>query len=379
MKFSILNEADLARNWLISHAFPLWFKKGFDASRGFADVLDFDTGQDASKNLRLRVLARQIYVFCQASRLGFESGRIAVESGVNLLTRCELPTGGFASVLDFTGSPTNNDQDTYDLAFVLFALAHAFALLRSDTLRDQAVQLCAFIENSLRHPHGGFVEGKPTRLPRRQNPHMHLLEACLAWLPFDANGTFRRIADEIVLLLERRFFDAQTGAIYEYFDDSLRIDESAQSAIIEPGHLYEWYWLLNQYTHATKRTVSIADRIYDFARKYGCHNGMLFGELTRSGVMRTNSVRLWPHAEWIRAELVHISKGNDQDLESLQSALSAFWRFLNVPMSGLWFERYDGHKNVFLAQPVPASSLYHIVGAFSALIRSAEGASLFEI
>jgi mannose-6-phosphate isomerase len=206
---------------------------------------------------------------------------------------------------------------------------------------------------------------------------MHLLEACLAWLPFDRTGIYRRIADELVTLLETAFVDPKSGAIFEYFDDSLRLSNDKSNEFVEPGHLFEWFWLLKSYTQATDQPTMISNKIYEFAHLHGKNraNGLLYGEVSSSGLARDRSVRLWPHAEWTRAELMRLQGMPDDNYSRLGKALSALWRFLETPLRGLWFERFDHISYQFKNEPSPASSLYHIVGAFSALIDASKSST----
>lgn len=374
LPLSIAQQADKARDWLVSFAYPLWFSHGVDWKQGgFFDSLDIDSGQNAAEEKRLRVAARQIYVFSQASRLGFEDGVQAVVHGLKFLFgSASHRDGAFASSFDLSCKQTSNDRDTYDLAFVLFALAHAYHLLNDENCLIEAERLLEFFNATLRHPRSGFVEGLPPKFPRRQNPHMHLLEACIAWLPYDRSGSFHKLADELVLLFETTFIDAQNGAILEYFNDALQFSADDVRDAVEPGHLFEWFSLLSVYNANKTSAISYLPKIYTFARHHSMNQatGLLFGELGRDGSVRDRSVRLWPHAEWVRAEVIYLSQQPDRDLCQLENALSALWRFLDAPTQGLWFERFDSETNQFHRGPAAASSLYHIVGAFSALMEN---------
>ena len=70
-------------------------------------------------------------------------------------------------------------RDLYDHAFILLALASAARLLPAPPLRQEALDLLGYLDARFAHPLGGYVEVLPPTLPRRQNPHMHLLEALL--------------------------------------------------------------------------------------------------------------------------------------------------------------------------------------------------------
>ncbi|MGG2334310.1 AGE family epimerase/isomerase, partial [Salmonella enterica] len=72
---------------------------------------------------------------------------------------------------------------------------------------------------------------------------MHLLEAALALFEASGDGLFRDLALELLVLFETRLFDAASGTLAEFFaHDWQRLRPSA----IEPGHQFEWAWLLHQ-------------------------------------------------------------------------------------------------------------------------------------
>jgi mannose/cellobiose epimerase-like protein (N-acyl-D-glucosamine 2-epimerase family) len=107
---------------------------------------------------------------------------------------------------------------------------------------------------------------------------MHLLEACIAWIPYDRTRTFERLSVEIIDLLAARFLIPECGAILEYFNEDWSPPPNELSGCVEPGHLYEWYWLLNAFEEATGNRVSAGARIYNFADQFGSNkdSGLLF-------------------------------------------------------------------------------------------------------
>src|SRR5437867_4341018 len=83
-------------------------------------------------------------------------------------------TTGFVHVLTPEAAVLKPLRDTYDHAFVLLALASVYALDRDAQVRAEIDALCHFLDTQLRSPNGGFLEGLPASMPRRQNPQMHL-------------------------------------------------------------------------------------------------------------------------------------------------------------------------------------------------------------
>ena len=81
--------------------------------------------------------------------------------------------------------------------------------IQSGDWQSQAYRLVETLKREFAHPAGGFREDREGRLKLRANPHMHLLEAALAWLSFDPNPLWRDLADEIVALVSRSFHRSQ--------------------------------------------------------------------------------------------------------------------------------------------------------------------------
>jgi mannose/cellobiose epimerase-like protein (N-acyl-D-glucosamine 2-epimerase family) len=358
-----------SRAWFINVALPLWYDKGVDwRCGGFFECLNLNDLKCNAEYKRVRVAARQIYVFSAAFRLGEINAKPAVILGLEyLLNKCRLPGGGFASRTTLDGDIIEGSVDLYDLSFCLYALAHGFKLLGDAYLKDQAILLVTFLLDQFHHSCGGLNESLPASLPRRQNPHMHLLEALLEWRLISHDSVFTDLSDEIISLFFDKFYNSQSGVLLEYFDNELRPMAGAGENITEPGHHFEWIWLLDRYRAISGNKIHDCFKLYEFASRYGLNkkNGLLWGEVASSGRPNGSRVRLWPHAEWIKGELAW--GGVEPLSERVTNAWKGLSRFLDCPQPGLWHETYDHEKNMFLNEPAPASSLYHITLAVESL------------
>jgi mannose/cellobiose epimerase-like protein (N-acyl-D-glucosamine 2-epimerase family) len=161
---------------------------GWDRTTGgFVERLDSEGRGDRAAPRRVRVQARQIDCFANAQMGWYPDGRDIALTGLEyLLKMAKSPDGqpGFVHVLVPDGSVLNPLRDTYDHAFVLLALASAYALDHDSQILAEINSLTGFLDAQLRSAHSGFLEGLPASIPRRQNPHMHLFEAMIA--AFDA-------------------------------------------------------------------------------------------------------------------------------------------------------------------------------------------------
>jgi mannose/cellobiose epimerase-like protein (N-acyl-D-glucosamine 2-epimerase family) len=358
-----------SNKWLRESAVPLWYERGIDWNRGgFYEYINLQDLNCFAKYKRVRVLSRQIYVFSTACRLGDCYTKPAVFRGLEfLLDKFRLKSGGFASRTTLDGEIIEGPLDLYDLSFCLYALAHGYKLLRDSRLKDEALILTEFILDRFRHVSGGYIECLPASLPRRQNPHMHFLEALLEWRELSDNKLFCDMSDEIIRLFFNKFYFSDTGALVEYFDNDLIPVPGQRGAVTEPGHHFEWEWLLNRYSFISGHKLQTYTKLYQFAHQYGINqsNQLLWGEVTRAGQPINASVRIWPHTEWIKAELARYDETNLS--QRVSKAWRALSRFLDCSTRGLWHEIFDHERNMFLDVPAPASSLYHIVLAIEAL------------
>lgn len=365
--------ADEAADWALRDALPLWLEHGLDRKRGgFFEALDPETLENTADFRRLRVVTRQIYVFSAGMRLGHRGARAGLDHGLEfLLNRARHSEGGFVNRFDLDGLVTDETRDLYDLAFVAFALAHAYDVTRDTALKDEAVALGRFINSEMRHPNGGFREALPDRGPRRQNPHMHLLEAALAWTELAPDTPYTEIARDLAALFRGKMFQAESGTLPEYFDDALLPLAGERGLVVEPGHHFEWIWLLH---HADRLGVlprgEESGRLHSFAHERGIDpaSGLPYGEVSPDGRILNATSRLWCVTEWLKAEAV--TDGADRDAR-VRRCWSTIQKFLNASRRGLWHDRWDGKKQSFHPGSAPASSLYHIILSIEVLCETA--------
>jgi mannose/cellobiose epimerase-like protein (N-acyl-D-glucosamine 2-epimerase family) len=344
-------------HWLLHTSLPLWIERGVDRRAGaFHEVLSRgDYICDVSFR-RLRVAARQTYVFSRAHAAGVPGAAEVARLGTAfLLGPAALRGGGFAASFDLTGRATDTDRDIYDQAFVLLAFAAAVEILPPAPLRQAALALHAYIIEAFAHPAGGFAEALPGRLPRRQNPHMHLLEATLAAYRAFGDAAFLDTARLLVALALERFIHPPSGAMLEYYADDWAPHAVDGTHIVEPGHCCEWAWLLHEYqvvTGADAEIATAAAGLMAFVDRHGVHpvTGDLIDAVAPNGKKLALTSRLWPQTERLKAELVRPGgDGAAQALVQLENWL--------LP-DGLWVER-RGADGADLGGPAPASSLYH--------------------
>ncbi len=358
--------------WLREAAWPIWLTHGIDRARGgFFEALDLHGKTCTATFRRLRVVARQTYVFSEAHRHGLQGADEAVHLGLAFLERQAMhPEGGYAWRFDLNHAAIDHTRDLYDHAFVLLALSSAVSVLSAETLRPKALALLHWIEASLPHPQGGYLESLPPALPRRQNPHMHLLESLLAAYEAFGDDIFIARAGNLVEVFATRLFDSTSGCLPEFFDDGLLPHREAGVFLVEPGHHCEWVWLLHRYQSLTAPNAKLQDisgRMMRFVDLFGValQHRDLIDSAGSDGTPIEASARLWPQTERLKAEFLRPDPDPVKQLEAV-AALQSYLR-----PDGLWHERRDRGGD-FLDLPAPASSLYHLTAAILVTEKASE-------
>lgn len=352
---------DRVRTWLFDQALPLWAERGVDDQGRFYEQLDFEGRPVTGRPRRTRVQARQIYVFCKAAALGWTPGRAVAKKGLDrLIADYRRDDGLWVKATDDVGGVLDATPDLYDLAFVLFALAAAHRALGDIRARGLALETLSAINALMGSESGGWHEALPHRLPRRQNPHMHMLEALLAWQAAAPDPAFERASRSLLALARDRLI--VEGAVREYFTADWSPDP-ATGQVIEPGHLEEWAWLLTQAAGLGLEDGSAALELHRLAMTHGLHDGFLIREIGPDGAPLDAGRRLWAQTEAIRTGFAL------GDRETPGLIARTFETHLATEIPGLWIDSYEADGRS-LDTAAPASSLYHLMTAFSELLRS---------
>lgn len=364
-------EADLAGwarrydIWLRTSALPLWWVLGADHRKGgFHESLDAE-GAPVSAPRRARVQTRQAYVYATAARMGWPGPwRQAAEHGLDFfLSRYARPDGLFATLVSAEGAVLDDTPMLYDQAFALLAMA-AVARIAPDRqdVRDRARRHLDSL-SLMRAPVRGFVESGPWSY--QANAQMHLLEAALAWLETTGDEAWGALADEIVALALDAFIDPDGLFLREVFDESWRPAAGDDGRFIEPGHQFEWAWLLMTWARLRPgRDVSavIAGLMRAGERGVDPGRGVAVDALWDDLSVRDERARLWPQTERLRASIACLGRdggaGDSRPEQAAVESAAALWRYLETPVPGLWRDKQTA-DGAFVDEPSPASSLYH--------------------
>ena len=363
------------RNWLFDSALPLWWNTGGDTQKGgFFEKINLD-GTPSDINRRTRVAARQVFAYALARTMGYKGETdAAIDQGLRWLDgpARNPDTGMLYAVLTPDGQVVKGEFDFYDHAFALLAYASAFKVRPDDkTLEDKAVFIRDTIVKTYSHPVRGFEESNPRTLPLKANPHMHMFEACLAWVEVGGDDTWRKIAAMIADLCFEKFLHPTNGSLREYFDGDWNPMPGDAGRVIEPGHQFEWAWLFMRWAKLTgdDKFQKAALRLLDIAEVAGSDpiRDVAFNELWDDFTPKDQNARLWPQTERTKAyvKLAEASSAETDRHNAIAKAIqgvAGLKKYFDTEhlKLGLYRDRMK-QDGTFEIEPAPASSLYHII------------------
>ena len=340
---------------------------------------DFDTDPRPVKTTL--VTARLTYVFSHAHLLDPAGPWLATarHGFTFLLDHCRSPDGRFYHSVTERGEPVDSRTDLYDLAFVLFAMAWFHRAAQDPRALVVADEVMRFIEKHLAHPSGGYAEDTIRTLPRRQNPHMHLLEAFHALAEATNEPRWLERASSVVHLMIDRMLDAETGSLGEFFQEDWAPVPGQQGMLREPGHHFEWIWLLLHHWRLTgdDRACRVAERLYAFANAYGVDDGScgpraVFDGVDRNGRLVASTKLLWPQTEALKAFAARVELlGDAEAARKLKPLVGTIFTSFVDPGTGLWFNQLS-RDGTPVEAALPTRVLYHLVLALAELERVSE-------
>ncbi|MGE3164904.1 MAG: AGE family epimerase/isomerase [Planctomycetota bacterium] len=337
---------------------------------GFHEALGAN-GVATSEPKRLVVQCRQVYVFSHAARLaGPPECLEAARRGVEFLTEhyWDESAGGWFFSVGPADHAADRTRDLYAHAFALFALAHHHAATGDAGALAAALATQRFIDERFRDPvNGGFHEAldpelQPLPRVRRQNPHMHLLEAALALADSSGHSAATSLAEQLYALMRQRFLDVATGTLREFFTDDWQFHPE-EGHVVEPGHHFEWAWILERYADLTD--TAEARGLADALREWGWHHGRdavhggIFDAVDPRGTPLRDSKRIWPQLEVLKAFAVHHERTLDPNSRERLVAALGYLRERYLRPDGSWIEHLD-RSGAPTNQRLPGSTGYHL-------------------
>src|SRR6266446_675096 len=362
--------------WLSDHALPFWTCTGYDGgSCLFHERVTLDGRPLIQLPRRLMVQCRQMYVLAHASLIGMYDGYALLQRTFDRVLdwyRDANLEGRWVFSVYGDGKVADPRCDSYSLAFLLMALAWLYRVRPDEQILGLVDEIYEVLDGPLAATGGGVLDGLPRPDQfRRQNPSMHLMEAYL----FLYEAAFRkRDLDRAITiwnLFSSKLFDWTCMALPELHDDQW-CSAKRDCAWFEPGHHFEWLWLLRRLARAVPVSVdSYVKALLSSAQTEGLDaEGFAIDRVDMSGGLKIASRRCWSTCEYVKAcaAEAELSRYSEWETKTASALRALRIGFLASAKPGLWIDRIDEHGNR-ISTDVPASTLYHLFLAFSETTR----------
>jgi mannose/cellobiose epimerase-like protein (N-acyl-D-glucosamine 2-epimerase family) len=324
------------------------------------------------------LLTGQRRLVTQCRQLAIYSHDMAQNSGndyKNLKTQFEFivakyhdpKSGLWWFSIDDEGKVKDQYCDLYALSFVIFSFSFYFQATGDERAKTLAKQALAIIDQKFRMTGlPGFAEalddqGNPLPKLRRQNPHMHLLEACLFAYDTWSDDAYLTMADELVVLFHMFFY---RGSVHEFFTDDLR-PHPEEGHKLEPGHFFEWIWLLKHHAKAKNdpfRHDGVCAKLLDWANHYGWDDtyGGIYDSVSPGGDVLAGTKRIWPFCEALKANTLMINAAHDrQQIKDRISDMVDVFMSKYMDERGFWTEWLERDLTP-ATDYMPGTTPYHV-------------------
>jgi mannose-6-phosphate isomerase len=356
--------------WLVDEACPLWSTRGVDRERGgFHERLSGT--QPLVEPRRARVQPRQVSAFANAAVLGWpgDAMELATHGLDYFLGRYRRADGLFRTLIAADGTVIDDRALLYDQAFALLGLAESQLVLGPrPELADEARSLRKAVYRHLKRADAGFESGLQPGIPLSANAHMHLFEASLAWLATSDDPEWHTLANEIGELALSRLIDSSSGVVREHFTTDWLPMPGPAGHLIEPGHHFEWAWLLLRWARSGRAEArAVALRLIDIGEQHGLRNGVAVNSLLDDFSVHAGSARLWPQTERLKvAAFAAGMTGETRYWTMASAAADALCGYFRPDVPGSWYDQRTSAGRL-VEEPAPASTFYHIVAAIKEL------------
>ncbi|WP_347331596.1 AGE family epimerase/isomerase [Marinimicrobium locisalis] len=367
MTDTIKDAAERLERWITQEALPLWQRLGLSPEQGgHYEALNADGGIDLDSKIRVRVQARQAFSFAFAHHRGWCDGEAVARQLMSFVhdhTAHPSAGGGFTHLMGPDFEVIDHKQDLYDHAFFLLAYAWCYRAFGDTAYLAGAERLIAHLDRRFGSIHGGWIEGDYDYPWRRQNPHMHLFEAMMALYEASGEGRWLARAGEIFALFQTRFFSSEREVLFEFFEEDWQLKHAPAQAPVEPGHMFEWVWLLDWYHRLTGHPVeAYTEALYRKGLEIGLvPSGLVLDEVLPDGTPRKHTRRSWGLTELIKAHLVRARQGDPEaEGRAIKALGDLFTYYLTATTPGAHVDQRGSEDEVTMDK-APASTLYHLV------------------
>ncbi|WJF91786.1 AGE family epimerase/isomerase [Paraburkholderia bonniea] len=353
--------ADALRAHFARVILPLWRGPGFNPALQLPyEALGGPPFQPLPPvRYRAMACARQLFVFSQAG----DSQHAHTLFDALQRHFADHQHGGWLYSVDAHGTALDTTKDLYTHAFVVFACAEYFARFGNAVALTVLQHTSGLIESRFAAPGGLFhaaLDAALTPLPGMplQNPLMHLTEAWLAAHDATRDSAFEHALSRLGHALARTFVHVPSGCIAE-------LPVGSANNRLEPGHQFEWFWLVRQAgTRLTGTGLDTAlEQAFDFAQQHGVDpvTGGVCAALDETGSKLDDTQRIWAQSEYLRALAC---RGEAAAQARLPQQIEQFRsRFL---LEHGWIECRAATGEIIRTE-MPSTTPYHLATAYAAL------------
>jgi mannose-6-phosphate isomerase len=318
---------------------------------------------NATGRIRLLTQCRQLYTFSHACQLEPNpEWHEKLTPLFNFITNHFFQEGRWIFSLNDDLSIQQEQSDAYALAFVLLSFSHYYQVTQDEKALHYMKETHRFLLKNMQAKTGGFHETFPVDVQeiRRQNPHMHLLEGYIAAFNTTQDEEYKDIITSLLTLALERFYDKGTKTLREFFSSDWK-PHSTTGNQVEPGHHFEWVWLLYEANKIVPNTdyTDLAQHLWSTATRYGlATNGGIYNQIDGDTYQPIDKEkRIWPITEYLKA-ITAIPIGEEEKQHRIESALD-FLQAHYLLQNGGWNE-YLNEDNSPKKYPLAGTSSYHI-------------------
>lgn len=319
------------------------------------------------------VVGRQLFFFSHAYRLTAEPvyrncAHRLFEDLVNNFW--DESNGGWYFSLASDNGLSDTTKDLYCHAFIMFGLAHYLAVFNDDKALQWISRTNEVVFDRFALP-GGWFAPAATRdwtllgSTLEQNPHMHLLEAYLSIYKATKDDAYLRCATRIMSIYTEMLRTSDRRKVLEHLDERGQAS-GEKGTLIQPGHLYEWYWLVREYAEITGLAAfkSACAPIMEWAdrRCLDVDAGGIFDLVDTSANIISHRKRIWPMTERIKALTALVRETpTERSREALVGSITLFLEKY-CGSDGSWHEYLNRNLEPD-CDDMPLSTPYHVAMA----------------
>jgi mannose-6-phosphate isomerase len=371
-------------SWFWETRMPDWLDRVQDhANGGVYDVLDIDGVAIPNGEKSILTQGRTLFSFAHLALLSGDPALVqAARRQAGMLPKFRKGPGLYRRAINAAGHPTGLPADevarSYDQCFIILGLS-TWNKIEPSAENQAEIDACWLsLSTTLTDPETGLLleddtvtdPAAPDAPPRSQNPHMHLYEACLQSYEMTGDATWLTRATTLRKIALRHFLDDDTDSLAEFVAPDLSPLAGEAGGRREPGHQFEWAWLLAREAEFTgdNTTRATARRLVQFAERFGwatsgALQGTAFDAVWPDGRVMDGTFLLWPQTEAIKVYAIRHIAGDEAAGKQAQTLLCLMFEhwFADHPV---WVNRVSDTGEVIWPEAL-TRLFYHLVIALT--------------